>query len=83
MAEPQPSPTCIRPDCEKASLQLNEVESTWTHRKYFCPRCRHIYVVPTKTGKVSQVAPIATAACIVGGFFLNLFVDIDMPDLYD
>ena len=53
---------CINPHCANATLIRMDLESTWTLEKFFCPnaKCGRIYVVPTITGKITQVAPLAS-----------------------
>ncbi len=66
--------TCIRPDCQDTELTEVEIESSLTMRKLCCLKCGRSYFMPTKVGKVAQVAPLITAGVIVGSL---LFGDLD------
>lgn len=66
-------PKCVNYKCEREDLQEVEAESTWTMKKFFCPKCGKAYGVPTNVGKVAQVSGIVTAAVILSNFALNSF----------
>lgn len=55
---------CERPGCTGTLIKL-EHESTWTVEKYYCSNrsCGRVYAIPTTTGKLAQLAPLA----LIGG----------------
>jgi hypothetical protein len=57
---------CEIPKCQDVTLIRLMHESSWTAEKFYCPHCGRIYVIPTTTGKVAQVSPLA----MLGGFAL-------------
>ena len=77
---------CVVAKCEREPLKEIEAESTWTMKKFFCPKCGRGYGVVTKTGKATQVATLVTASVIlanftlgvVGGMFLGDAGDMDL-----
>lgn len=50
---------CAKPNCQNQPLRKIEIESSLTIEKYYCPKCGHVYHVPTKVGKTVQVAPLS------------------------
>ncbi|MGA0560770.1 hypothetical protein ACO2Q8_29160 [Larkinella sp. VNQ87] len=66
---------CAKAACNGEPLKEIELENTWTVKKYICPKCDHVYVVSTKIGKVSQVAPIVTGTAIVASILNGIFGD--------
>lgn len=77
---------CVVAKCEKEPLKEIEAESTWTMKKFFCPKCGRGYGVMTKAGKATQVATLVTASVMVanlawgvlGGVFVGDGGDVDL-----
>ncbi|MFN8344211.1 MAG: hypothetical protein U0X91_04370 [Spirosomataceae bacterium] len=74
----------MNPKCEHENLVEIETESTWTLKKYFCPKCGRPYGVVTKIGKTAQIAGIVTASVILTNFAMSIFhgdaesIDLDI-----
>jgi hypothetical protein len=52
---------CERPGCNGTLVKLQN-ESTWTSEKFYCsePKCGRPCHIATKTGKLAQLAPLAS-----------------------
>lgn len=72
---------CVGPKCNNAPLRKIEMESSFTAGRYVCMQCGRAYTAPTAVGKISQVAPLATAVAIIGSILLGNWDDL--PDLLE
>lgn len=65
------------PYCGDGPLEVSEMESTFTDRKFICTQCRKTITTKTGMGKAAQVAPVALGVGAVVGLVLKLLTGRD------